>query len=109
MANKDAGDANRDDNQPAGSDGIAAQAKRAAEGAAAAAQQARSRLDDARDTAWQVAQRARAQAGGLAEDVYARGGRALEAVRGQVEEQPMIAILAAGILGFVIGYALRRR
>jgi ElaB/YqjD/DUF883 family membrane-anchored ribosome-binding protein len=56
-----------------------------------------------------VAQRAREQAGGLAEDVYARGGRALVAVRGQVEEQPMVAVVAAGILGFVIGYALRRR
>jgi ElaB/YqjD/DUF883 family membrane-anchored ribosome-binding protein len=88
---------------------MAAQAKRAVDGASAAAQQAQDAFADARDTAWTVAQRARRQASELAEDVYTRGGRAVEVVRGQVEEQPMVAVAAAGVLGFILGYMLSRR
>jgi ElaB/YqjD/DUF883 family membrane-anchored ribosome-binding protein len=86
---------------------VADQAKRAIGEASAAAQQARQGIGEAGQSAWAVAQRAKERADGLAEDMYSRGERAVRIVGRQVEEQPMLALLAAGALGFFLGYLLR--
>jgi ElaB/YqjD/DUF883 family membrane-anchored ribosome-binding protein len=60
-----------------------------------------------REGAWRMAERAREQAAGFAGDLYTRGQRSARVVRGQVEEQPWVAIAVVGALALLVGYALR--
>jgi ElaB/YqjD/DUF883 family membrane-anchored ribosome-binding protein len=61
----------------------------------------------ARDGAWKLAQRARGQAGDLADQAYERGQRTVSALRDQVEEQPVTALLVVALFGFILGYLIR--
>jgi ElaB/YqjD/DUF883 family membrane-anchored ribosome-binding protein len=62
-----------------------------------------------REGAWRMAERARTQAADLAGDLYTRGRRSASAVRGQVEEQPWIAVAIVGAVALMLGYALKSR
>jgi len=65
--------------------------------------------DDLREGAWRMAERARARAADFADDLYSRGQRSATAVRGQVEEQPWIAVAVVGVFALMLGYALKSR
>ena len=84
-------------------------AQDAAHHAADAAQRAASRLGEARDAAWDVAQKAGAQARERGADTYRRGERAAREIAGQVEERPLAALLIAGAIGYAIAYLLHAR
>ncbi len=84
-------------------DALAERAKDALYGMARQAEQLEA--GDMRDSAWRMAERARAQAG----DLFSRGQRTASAVRSQVEEQPWIAIAVVGAFALVLGYALKSR
>jgi ElaB/YqjD/DUF883 family membrane-anchored ribosome-binding protein len=89
-------------------EGIDALAERAKDALYSLAQQADDMdAGEFRDNAWRMAERARAQASDFAGDLYTRGQRTALAVRGQVEEQPWIAIAVVGIFALMLGYAMR--
>jgi ElaB/YqjD/DUF883 family membrane-anchored ribosome-binding protein len=87
-------------------EGIAEHAKRALRGASSAARRLRGSIDDD-DTTWSVAQRARSQAGEIAGTLYSRGQRAADVLGHQVGEQPVLALVVAGAIGFIVGFMLR--
>ncbi len=60
-------------------------------------------------SAWGMAERARSQAAHLAGDLYSRSQRSARAVRGQIEEQPLIALAIVGAVAVMLGYALKNR
>jgi ElaB/YqjD/DUF883 family membrane-anchored ribosome-binding protein len=60
-------------------------------------------------SAWGMAERARSQAAHLAGDLYSRSQRSARAVRGQIEEQPWIALAIVGAVAVMLGYALKNR
>jgi ElaB/YqjD/DUF883 family membrane-anchored ribosome-binding protein len=86
---------------------MADQAKKTLDAASAAAQQATSTIGDASDAAWNLARKTSAQASGIAEDMLQQGQQAARVVQSQVEQQPWMALLAAGALGFTMGYLMR--
>ena len=88
-------------------DALAERAKDALSGMARQADQAES--GELREGAWRIAERARTQAGDFAGDLYSRGQRTATLVRGQVEDQPWIAIAIVGVFALMLGYALRSR
>ena len=60
------------------------------------------------DGAWRFAERARNQAGEVADDLYSRGQQTAVALGRRVEEQPWVALAIIGVFGLILGYALRR-
>jgi ElaB/YqjD/DUF883 family membrane-anchored ribosome-binding protein len=84
-------------------------AQHAAHQGADAAQRAASRLGEARDAAWDVAQKAGAEARERGADAYRRGERAAREIAGRVEERPLAALLIAGAIGYAIAYLLHAR
>ena len=87
-------------------DALAERAKDALHGMARQAD--RLDTDDLREGAWRMAERARSQAADFAGDLYSRGQRSASLVRGQVEDQPWIAIAIVGVFALMLGYALKR-
>jgi ElaB/YqjD/DUF883 family membrane-anchored ribosome-binding protein len=59
-------------------------------------------IDTVRDRAQQLG----AQAHELADDAYQHGRTAVRAVNRQVEEQPLLAVLAAFAIGYGVSYLL---
>jgi ElaB/YqjD/DUF883 family membrane-anchored ribosome-binding protein len=86
--------------------------KRATAGVEEAASVARATADtlgEARDHAWDVAQRAGALARDTAAEAYRRGERAGRDIAERVEERPLAALLMAGAIGYAIAYLLHAR
>ena len=91
-------------------------AGKAAERIDAASQQAKDMAQRAAQTAqetgeaaWDVAQRASAQARDVAGQAYAQGERTARELARRVEEQPLVALLIAGAVGYAIAYLLHHR
>ena len=68
-------------------------------------EQARSTLADAGNTAQDLARQARDQAG----QIYDQGSRAGRYLAHNVEQNPLVALLVAGAVGYGIAYLLHRR
>ena len=61
------------------------------------------------EAAWDVAQRAQAQAREVASEAYAQGERTARALARRVEEQPLVALMIAGAVGYAMAYLVHGR
>jgi ElaB/YqjD/DUF883 family membrane-anchored ribosome-binding protein len=86
-------------------DALASRAKEALQSASKGADQARGSIEGV----WRVAEKARAQASDLADEVVARGQDTVRAVGERVEAQPYVALGIVGLFGVLLGYMLRGR
>jgi ElaB/YqjD/DUF883 family membrane-anchored ribosome-binding protein len=93
----------------AGAEDITERARDLAQQAAAMAGEAASTLAEARNGAWDVAQKAGAGARGLANQAYRRGREGAEDLADRVEERPLLALLFAGAIGYALSYLLHAR
>jgi ElaB/YqjD/DUF883 family membrane-anchored ribosome-binding protein len=87
-------------------------AGKAADRIDAASQQAKDMAQRAAETgeaAWDVAQRAGAQAREVAGEAYAQGERTARELARRVEEQPLLALLIAGAVGYAMAYLVHGR
>lgn len=69
----------------------------------------KSAVKDAGAEAWDVGQRAVSQAKGMADEISDQGGRAMDSIRQQVAAEPLLGILVAGAIGYLLGYVSHRR
>jgi ElaB/YqjD/DUF883 family membrane-anchored ribosome-binding protein len=73
------------------------------------AQRAARTAQETGEAAWDVAQRAHAQAREVAGEAYAQGERTARELARRVEEQPLMALLIAGAVGYAMAYLLHGR
>jgi ElaB/YqjD/DUF883 family membrane-anchored ribosome-binding protein len=75
----------------------------------ALAERTKNAVRDAGAEAWEVGQRAAAQARGMTDEIASQGGRALDSVRQQVSSDPLTGLVVAGAIGYLLGYLTHRR
>src|SRR3954465_1150326 len=92
---------------------IADRAKGAIDSASAVASQTLSQAEDASKQAWDIGQRLSAQAKDQAQEVAGQlseqSSRALQAITRQVQAEPLLGILVAGAIGYLLGVIGHRR
>lgn len=88
---------------------IRTRAKSAADTASSMADKAKPILDDAAKRARDAAAKAQSQAKDIAGDLYDRGEEVASQTGQWVQQQPLVALLAAGAIGFAIGYLVSGR
>jgi hypothetical protein len=90
------------DKAAAAVEAAAEQAKEMAQRAASVAQETVRTASETGAAAWEVAQKAGAQA-------YARGERGARELAERVERRPLAALLIAGALGYAVAYLIHGR
>jgi ElaB/YqjD/DUF883 family membrane-anchored ribosome-binding protein len=93
----------------AGAEEMTEHARELAQHAASLAGEAATALAEARDGAWDVAQRAGSGARGLANQAYRGSRRGAQDLAERVEERPLLALLVAGAIGYALAYLLHAR
>jgi ElaB/YqjD/DUF883 family membrane-anchored ribosome-binding protein len=83
--------------------------KSAYNSASTMADQAKSKAQDIGDQAWDAGQRIGAQAKDAADEITEQGGRVMQALSRQIESQPLLGVLAAAGIGYLLGYVSNRR
>ena len=63
----------------------------------------------ARDRAGEFVESIAPQAGQVASNLYDQGSRSAEYVRQYAPQDPLVAMLIAGVIGFALGYLVRGR
>lgn len=93
----------------AGAEEMTERARQLAQQAASMVEEAAATLIEARDAAWDVAQRTGAQARVVADQAYRNGQRGARDLAERVQERPLLALFVAGAVGYAIAYLLHAR
>ncbi len=84
-------------------------AKRVVEAASPIADKATSTIDDVSKSAREALDKAAPQAKQMADDLYSRGEQASRQAVEMTRENPLVALLLAGAVGFMVGYLVKAR
>ncbi|HLG89678.1 MAG TPA: hypothetical protein VKZ79_21055 [Alphaproteobacteria bacterium] len=84
-------------------------AKRVAEAASPLAEKAKSTIDEMSESAREAVDKAAPQAKQMADDLYSRGEQASRQAVQMTRENPLVALLMAGAVGFMVGYLIKGR
>src|SRR5471030_2846580 len=110
MANAGQGDMTKFGNEATrAGEAFADKAKTAYAAATAAADQTRAKAEDLGEQAWEISQRVGSQAKDVADEVSQQGGRVIQSLSRQIEAQPLLGVLAAAGIGYLLGYVSNRR
>jgi len=93
----------------AGAEEMTERARELAQQAASMVEEAATTLLEARESAWDVAQRTGAQARVMADRAYRNGQNGARVLAHRVEERPLTALIVAGAVGYAVAYLLHAR